>query len=105
MPGAGRLVKVNFTFRNTEGTDAIRSYANEKLTTAIQKFVHRDTEAHVVLKVEKTRHLAEVSLHSDGADFACHSESEDMYSSIDQLVDTLAGQLRRHKEKLTKHKS
>ena len=103
MTGAGRLIKVNITFRNTEGTDAIRTYATDKLTTAIQKFVHRDTEAHAVLKVEKTRHCAEVSLHSAGADFACHSESDDMYSSIDQLVDTLSGQLRRHKEKLTKH--
>lgn len=98
-----RLVTLNLTFKQTEGTEPIRTYAEEKIVPTIKKFIHHDTEAHMVLKVEKTRHLAEISFHVDGHDFACHAESSDMYTSIDKLSSTLAEQLRRHKEKLTKH--
>jgi putative sigma-54 modulation protein len=98
-----RVVTLNFTFKHTEGSDAIRSYAEEKIVPTIQKFVHHDTEAHIVLKVEKARHIVEISFHVDGHDFACHAESDDMYASIDKLSGTLAEQLRRHKDKLTRH--
>ena len=98
-----RLVTLNLSFKQTEATDPIRAYAEEKIVPTIQKFAHHDTEAHMVLKVEKLRHLAEISFHVDGHDFACHSESDDMYTSIDRLNSTLAEQLRRHKDKLTRH--
>lgn len=98
-----KLVNVNITFKNTEATEAIKAYAAEKLTGCLKKFVHQNTEAHVVLKVERARHIAEVSLHSDGHDFACKEESADLYASIDSLVDSLTQQLRKHKERMTAH--
>lgn len=99
----GKLVNVNITFRNTDATDALKAYATEKIGNSVGKFVHRDTEAHVVLKVERNRQIAEVSLRSDGADFAGREESDDLYASIDALADSISQQLRRHKDKLTKH--
>lgn len=98
-----KLVTVNITFKNTEATDAIRAYASEKISVCLKKFVHQNTEAHVVLRVERTRHIAEVSLHSDGHDFACKEESADLYASIDALVASLTQQLRKHKERMTAH--
>lgn len=98
-----KLVNINITFKNTDSTDAIKSYTTEKVANCLKKFVHQNTEAHVVLKVERNRHIAEVSLHSDGHDFACKESSEDLYASIDALVAALAHQLRKHKERLTKH--
>ncbi len=98
-----RLIHVNITFKHTESTDAIRTYATEKVTNCLKKFVHHDTETHVVLKVEKTRHIAEISFHTDGHDFAAKEESADLYASIDALVGTLMQQLRKHKERMTQH--
>ena len=103
MADNSKVVRINTTFRNTEATDALRSYATEKLTHCLHKFVHRDTEAHVVLKVEKNSQIAEVSLHADGADFNAKEACGDMYAAIDALVDSLTHQLRKHKEKITKH--
>ena len=103
MSENSRAIKVNVTFRNTEATDALRTYATEKLTHCLQKFIHRDTEAHVILKVEKNSQSAEISLHADGADFHGKETSEDLYASIDALVNSLTQQLRKHKEKLTQH--
>lgn len=103
MPNSHRIVNLNITFRNLDGTDAVKSYATEKITHCLQKFVHHDTEAHMVLKVEKLRHIAEVSFRTDGADFNGKEESDNLYASIDALVDSLTQQLRKHKEKLKKH--
>ncbi|MCB0337243.1 MAG: ribosome-associated translation inhibitor RaiA, partial [Bdellovibrionales bacterium] len=77
-------------------------FVDEKISTCIKKYVHHETEARVVLKVEKKRHIVEVSFHTDGADFTNSEESDDMYKSVNLLVDSLSKQLRRHKEKLTK---
>ena|SRR3990167_7912189 len=96
-------VKVNITFRNTDGTNPLKNYASEKLTSCLQKFVHHDTEVHLVLSVEKNRQSAEISFHADGNDFAAKEETGDLYASIDALVRTVTGQLRKNKEKLTSH--
>lgn len=98
-----KLVKIHTTFRNTEATAAIKEYAEEKLGLVIKKFVHQNTEAHVTIKVEKNDHIAEIVFHTDGTDFACKEKSGDMYASIDKLVDVVATQLRKHKEKITAH--
>lgn len=98
-----RIITVNITFRNTEPTEAIRKYGEDKIRHCMQKYVHHDTEAHLVLTVEKTRQVAEVSFHTDGSDFKSSEASSDLYKSIDALVSTLSSQLRKHKEKLTSH--
>lgn len=103
MSHQSHVVNVNITFRHTEATDALKQYAADKISNCLQKFVHRDTEAHLVLSVEKNRHIAEVSFNGDGAHINGKEESDDLYRSIDALVDSVAQQLRKHKEKITAH--
>jgi putative sigma-54 modulation protein len=104
MSANQKLINVNIAFRNTEATEAIKSYATDKLTHCVQKFGHdEEIEVHLVFTVEKNRHIAEVTLRTDGADFVAKQESDDLYTSIDAIVDSLSNQLRKHKEKLTKH--
>jgi putative sigma-54 modulation protein len=103
MGTSAHTVNVVVTFKNTEATDALRSYATDKLAHSLKKFVHSDTEAHVILRIEKLRQIAEVSFHADGKDFAGKEESQDLYASIDALSDSIAHQLRKHKEKVTSH--
>ena len=96
------LINLNITFRNVEATDALKTYANEKVTNCLQKFIQSHTEAHLVLRVEKNRQVADISCHANGADLIAEAESGDLYSAIDMMVDTLTQQLRKHKEKLVK---
>ena len=104
MTAHSKIINVNITFRNSSASEPLKQYAGDKITKLLQKFVHHDTEAHVVLSVEKTRHIAEVSFRTDGADFVCKEESGDLYASIDAVSDALARQLRSHKEKLTERR-
>jgi putative sigma-54 modulation protein len=103
MTESTRVINVSIAFLNIDATDALKLYTNDKIKHCVQKFAHRDTEAHVVLKVEKTRQIAEVSMHLSGADFFVKEESDNLYASIDKLVDSLSQQLRKHKDKMTAH--
>jgi putative sigma-54 modulation protein len=98
-----KAININITFRNTEATNPIKDYATEKIRKCLQKFTHEDTAAHVVLSVEKGRHIAEVTCRTHGADFAAKQESSNLYASIDLLADSISQQLRKHKEKITSH--
>lgn len=96
-------LSISTTFRNMDSSDAIRTYAEEKLSKSLLKFIHQDTSAHVILKVEKHRHVAEIALNWRGKEVAAKEESDDLYKAIDLLVDSLSQQLRKLKEKLTQH--
>ena len=97
------VVNVQITFKNTAATEAIKKYTEDKITACLRKFVHADTEAHIVLSVEKSRQIAEISVHSGSTEVNCKEESTDLYASIDALVDLLTNQLRKNKEKMVKH--
>jgi putative sigma-54 modulation protein len=103
MADSARVINVSIAFLNLDATEALKQYATDKVKHCVQKFAHQDTEAHVVLKVEKTRQIAEVSMHLSGHDFVVKEETEDLYASIDKLTDSLSYQLRKHKEKVTSH--
>ena len=96
-------LSVTVTFRGMDPSDPIRTYAEDKLSKPLLKFIHQDTNAHVVLKVEKHRHVAEVAFHWRGKEVSAKVESEDMYKAIDLLEDSIGQQLRKLKEKLTEH--
>jgi putative sigma-54 modulation protein len=96
-------LRVSVTFRNTDSTAALKTYATEKIQHCVQKFNQQDTEVHVVLSVEKSRQIAEANFHTLGADFFAREESSDLYASIDSLCDSLTQQLRKHKDKLKSH--
>jgi len=97
-----KKIKTEITFRNIEPTQALKEYVNEKIQV-LKKYIHQDTDAKVVLNVEKNRQIAEIYFHSDGADFKSTEETIDMYKSIDQMIDVVARQVKKHKEKLTSH--
>jgi putative sigma-54 modulation protein len=95
-------MQINVSGRQIEVTDALRSYASDKIGRVQRHFDNMST-MHVVLQVEKERHLAEVTLHAKGATLAASAEAGDMYAAIDQLADKLDRQVLKHKEKLADH--
>ena len=103
MTENSRIISTNVTFKNMEATEALKTYAEEKVSNCLRKFARQDLEVNVVLRVEKIRQIAEVTFNYDGTMFNNSEESDDMYKSIDKLIDALTNQLRKHKERVTKH--
>jgi putative sigma-54 modulation protein len=56
------------------------------------------------LEVEKDVQKAEATIHVSGADLFAKAESDNLYVSIDQMVNKLDSQIKKHKEKLNDHR-
>jgi putative sigma-54 modulation protein len=92
------------TFRHTEPIESLKTYAEEKVSK-LKKYLDFPTEAHIVLSVEKFRHQADVTLTLDGTRIKGVEETGDMYSAIDQVMDKIEKQVKRHLSKIRDHRS
>ena len=81
-----------------DSTDALRQHVSDKFQK-LQRHIDHITNIEVTLTVEKEIHKAEANLHISGANIFASSESNDMYSGIDNLADKLDRQIIKHKEK------
>jgi putative sigma-54 modulation protein len=97
-------MEITVTFRHTEPIESLRTYAVEKISK-IKKFLDSPMEAHIVLTVEKFRHQADVTLSLNGARIKAVEETADMYSAIDQVIDKLEKQVKRHLSKIRSRRS
>jgi putative sigma-54 modulation protein len=95
-------MQISFTFKKIDSSDSLKSYVHEKFDR-LDKMLDRHADAHVVLSVEKIRHIVEINLNCDGSRIHAKEESESMYSSIDVLADKLKLQIKKNKEKLRRH--
>ena len=89
--------------RHLEVTPALRSYAEEKMRK-FERYLSNITEATVTLAVEKYRHKTEVLLKANGMMIQAEGITGDIYSSIDEVVEKLEKQVKKHKEKLISHR-
>lgn len=89
----GGDMRVNFTFRNLEPSEGIKTYATEKVQK-LQKYLRAPLDAEITLSMERHLHRADVNLGADGHRYAAHEDSENMYASIDMVVDKLDRQIR-----------
>lgn len=93
-------MRIDITGRQIEITPALREFAAEKLGK-LEKLLEGPLEAHLVLMVEKHRHVAEVQVKSRSGVFSGTVETADLYASIGEVVDKLERQALKHKEKVT----
>ncbi|MCG7389355.1 MULTISPECIES: ribosome hibernation promoting factor [Pantoea] len=95
-------MQLNLTGQNVEITEALREFISSKFAK-LEHYFDRINQVYIVLKVEKVTQVAEATLHVNGGELHATAEAEDMYAALDGLVDKLARQLTRHKDKLKKH--
>ena len=86
-------MNIAITFRQMESTEAVRTYAHEKIAK-LQKFLRRPMETQVTVSVQKTLHIAEVVVHAGGDHYHAKESCGDMYGSIDRVIDKLEAQMR-----------
>jgi putative sigma-54 modulation protein len=93
-------MNVDITGRQVEVTPALRKHAEGKLKK-LERLLGGPLEAHIVLAVEKHRHLAEIQVKSRTALFTGMRETGDLYASINEVIEKLERQAQKHKDKLT----
>jgi len=95
-------MQLNLTGQNVEITAPLRDFVSGKFAKLEHYFEHIN-QVYIVLKVEKVPQVSDSTLHINGGELHATSEAEDMYAAIDGLIDKLARQLTKHKDKLKKH--
>lgn len=85
--------------RHLEITDALKSYAEDKVRK-LEKYLPTGADATVTLEVEKFRRKAEVQIKGNGLLIQAHDVTDEMYSSIDKVMDKLSRRVRKYKERL-----
>ena len=97
-------MKISVTFRNTEGEDWQNTYVEERLTK-LKKYIDHPVDAHVILSVEKFRNTAEIHLMANGLNINSKEQDKDMHLAIDNAIEKIERQLKKHKEKIRGFKS
>jgi ribosome hibernation promoting factor len=89
--------------RHMEVTDALKSYAEDKVKK-LEKYLPGGAEATVTLGVEKYRRRAEVQIKVDGLLIQAQDVEDEMYSSIDKVLDKVSRRVKKYKERLKEKK-
>jgi putative sigma-54 modulation protein len=93
-------MNISYNFKNIDASDSIKDHAAsrfEKLGKYLGK--SNNAEIQVNLSVDRHRHMADVIVHGDRVHISAYHESEDMYSTIDMVLDKLEAQLKKVREK------
>lgn len=83
--------------KNLEVTAALREYAEKKLRK-LDRYLHSPADAQVTFSVERGRHIVEVTIPvRDGYLLRGEEATDNMYASIDLVLDKLEKQVQKYK--------
>jgi putative sigma-54 modulation protein len=94
------------TFRHMDVSQAVKSYAEERLEKIRKYFQGDPISAHAIFAVERNHnHMAEFQITlPNGIVIQAREVTEDMYSSIDLAGARIERQVRKWKDKIRDHK-
>lgn len=88
--------------KHLEVTDAMRSYAVEKLRH-VKRFGGRVIEAIITMDVQKLAHIVEFLIIVNNTKIKVSGSTPSMYNSIDEAIGHLEAKLRRYLSRLHEH--
>jgi len=96
-------MQVTFTFRNTDVGEWIKDYTTKKLAK-LDRYIDKPIDVHVILSVEKFRNVAEINVTAKGVNLNGKEEAKEMPQAVDNVIDKIERQVKKHKDKIRKHK-
>ena len=94
---------MKITGRHLVITPALRQHIESRFERLVRYEV-KLSHLEVILGVSKLQHSAEVVCTMQGRRIQAKASTQEMYATIDQLVDRLSTQIRKHKERQADHK-
>ena len=94
-------MNIAFAFKNFEPSDHLKKYASRRFGK-LGRFVSKSETIGMTvnLSVDKFRHKAEVHFVGDSISLSAVEQSEDMYATVDMILDKLEAQIKKHSEKM-----
>lgn len=97
-------MQISVVGRHFDVTEPIKNYVDSKLLK-LERYADKIKEAHVILEVQKFRHIAEITLYLKYFKLMATEESRDMYASIDKALGSLHKQVLRLRDRIKEHKA
>lgn len=95
---------MKITGRHLVVTPALRAHVENRFER-LERYDVKIGHLEVTLSVSKLQHAAEVVCAVQGRRIQAKASTSEMYTTIDQLVDRLGVQIRKHKERQADHKT
>ena len=94
-------MNIAYTFKNFEPSEHLKKYAGRRFNK-LARFIPKsdNAEVHVAMTVDKFRHKIEVQFAGDNINISATEDSQDMYASVDMVLEKLEAQLKKHFEKI-----
>jgi putative sigma-54 modulation protein len=92
-------MRIIVSAKNMEMTNALKNVVEKKLSK-LEKYFEPNIEAQATLSVEKNRQTIEVTIPFNGIILRGEEVNEDMYASIDLVIDKIERQIRKQKTRL-----
>ena len=93
-------MNIVFRARHMSATDAIRQYVEGK-AAKLPRFYDNVQSIEVTLDVEADKPVAEIIVTAARKHtFVAKHRDDDMYACVDQCIDKISQQLRRHKDRI-----
>ena len=96
-------MRLMITGRHVAVTAALREYVETRMER-LDRYGLKLGTLQILLSLEKFHHVAEVVGVVQGRRLQAKTSTEEMYASIDEVVDKLGAQLRKLKERKVNHK-
>lgn len=97
-------MKTRVIAKNIDLTEGLRDAVDRKLSK-LDKYFNPSVNANVTLSIQKNRQIVEITIPFNGVILRGEEVNEDMYTSIDLVIDKLERQIRKQKTKLQKRNS
>ena len=96
-------MKITMTLRGGGDESWQKEYTEEKVKK-LEKYIDTPADVQVVLQVSKFRNIADINLIANGININSKEEAKDMRLAIDNAIDKLERQIKKHKQKIREHK-
>jgi len=94
-------MRYKFIGKNMEIGNRLKTRVQKKVSK-LEKFFYPDTEAVVSMSIVRNWHVLELTIVQNGITFRAEEKSDDMFVSIDKVVDIIERQIRKNKTRLAR---
>lgn len=95
-------MKLKISFKHLDHTPALDQRIKEK-SEKFEKFFQGNTSIQWFCWVEDNKHWAEIKVHGPKFDFFAKACADNMYKSLDLVVDKMERQIEKQKDKMHSH--
>jgi putative sigma-54 modulation protein len=97
-------MKFEYTGRHVDVTPALRRHVEEHFSKIDQIFNDTTASAHIIIEVEKNRHMGEVLVHWRGKTLTARDINADMYQALTRAIAKIEKQAVKLKKTLIDRK-